>query len=136
MLKAFELQVFRRRQNAGIQHGTAGRSSYGGHCSTDGGQKRIALVLKEMPKVGNLGRIRECFGNRLSVSAVPILRDDFDLRMLTQRGSDGRRLAIRQQVDDDTPFEIADQRSIALPFTPSPVIDPDDARFIAHGPHT
>ncbi len=51
--------------------------------------------------------------------------------MLAQPGGDGRRLAIRQQVDDGTAFEIANQRSIALSFAPSPVIDPDDARFIA-----
>ncbi|MEX1663837.1 hypothetical protein AB4874_19990, partial [Thioclava sp. 15-R06ZXC-3] len=30
-LKAFELQAFRRRQNAGIQFSAAGRSSYDGH---------------------------------------------------------------------------------------------------------
>lgn len=80
-LKTFELQALRRSQNAGVQLGAAGRSSYGGHCATDGGQKRIARVLQEVPTVGNLDRIRKRFGNRLPVSAIPISRDDFDLRM-------------------------------------------------------
>ena len=135
-LKTFELQALRRSQNAGVQLGAAGRSSYGGHCATDGGQKRIARVLQEMPTVGNLGRIRKRFGDCLPVSAVSVTSDDFDLRMLTQPGRDRRRLAIRQQVDDGTPFEIADQRSIALSLAPGPVVDPDDARVTAHGPHT
>lgn len=99
-------------------------------------KKRIARVLQEMPTVGNLGRIRKRFGDCLPVSAVSVTSDDFDLRMLTQPGSDRRRLAIRQQVDDGTPLEIADQRSIALSLAPGPVVDPDDARFTAHGPHT
>ena len=69
-LKAFELQTFRRRQNTGIQLRVADSSSYGRDCATDGGQTRIACVLQKVPTVGNLGRIRKRFGNRLSVSAV------------------------------------------------------------------
>ena len=89
-----------------------------------------------MPTVGDLGSVRQRLGNRLPVSAIPISRDNFDLRMLTQPGSDDRGLTVRQQVDDGTPLEIADQRSIALSLASGPGVDPDDARFTAHGPHT
>lgn len=81
-----------------------------------------------MTTVGNLGRIRKRFEDCLPVSAVSVTSDDFDLRMLTQPGSDRRRLAIRQQFDDGTPLKIADQRPIALSLAPGPVVDPDDAR--------
>lgn len=104
---------------------------YYGHWSTDGGQKRITCVLQELPTVGNLGCIRKRFRNRLPVSTVLVSRDNRDLRMLTQPGSDGRRLAIWQQVDNGTPFEIADQRPIALSVASGPIIGSDDAWFRA-----
>lgn len=80
-LKAVELEAFRRRQDGWFQLGAAG---YGGHCATDGGLERVARVLQEVPTIGNLGRVRTRFGNCLSIPAVPISRDNFDLRVSPQ----------------------------------------------------
>ena len=57
-----------------------------------------------------------------------IPRDDLDLRMTSQPGGHGRRLAIRQEVDDSAALEITDQGAVALPLVPRPVVNADDTR--------
>tara|TARA_R110000782_G_scaffold265932_1_gene360029 strand:+ start:4719 stop:5129 length:411 start_codon:yes stop_codon:yes gene_type:complete len=41
-----------------------------------------------------------------------------------------------EAIVDGVPFEVADQRSIALSLAPGPIVDPDDAQFKSHGPRT
>ncbi len=63
------------------------------------------------------------------LAAIAVLRDDPDLRVILQPGFDSCRFAIGQKVNDPVPFEVADQRPVALPLPPGPVIDADHSRL-------
>src|SRR5260221_12794328 len=61
-------------------------------------------------------------------STAAIARDDADFRPYREPSLNGRGLAMRKNVYDATPFEIADDRPITVPALPSPIIDSDDMR--------
>ncbi len=93
----------------------------------NGGKEGRSGVLQQMPPVGDLHRVWQGPRYGAAVPAVPIAGDDLDLGMPAQPGFDGRGLAIRQEVDDTAPLEVADQRAVALAPSPRPVIDTDHA---------
>jgi hypothetical protein len=62
------------------------------------------------------------------IAAASIACDDLDLRLIGKPTLCRYRLAIRQQRDCLAPFEIADDRPIALITPPCPVVDPNHGR--------
>ena len=48
--------------------------------------------------------------------------------MIREPHFDGRSLAVRQDIDDPMPLEVADGRSVAMPALPGPIIDPNHPR--------
>jgi hypothetical protein len=48
--------------------------------------------------------------------------------MSLEPGPDGRRIAVRQEIDDVVGLEVDDDGAVALPFAPGPVVDADEFR--------
>jgi hypothetical protein len=81
-----------------------------------------------MPPVCDLQRLRSpLFGGR-AVTAAAIPGDDLDRRPRREPCRDRRRLPVRQKIDHPPPFRVADQRPVAMPFAPRPVVHADDLR--------
>jgi len=81
-----------------------------------------------VPSIGDLGRLRQYLGDRQPVTAAAIASDDRYLLLPLKPCFGSRRLAVWQQSDGLAPFEIADDRPIALVASPRPVVDPDHRR--------
>src|SRR5262245_28748135 len=81
-----------------------------------------------MPAVGDLDGLGRAGAGPLGVSRGAVAADDLDARMLAQPFFDRRGFAVGQQVDDSSPFQIDDNRAIALSFAKGPVVDADIAR--------
>jgi hypothetical protein len=64
----------------------------------------------------------------LAVPAAAIARDDTNAGPCRKPSFNGGGLAAGQNIDDAMPLKIADDRSIAMPALPRPVIDPNDMR--------
>ena len=60
------------------------------------------------------------------IAAAAIARDDGDLRLAGEPRLRGRRFTIRQEAYWSPPFEIADDRAVALVALPRPIVDADD----------
>lgn len=84
----------------------------------------LAQVLQQVEAIGDLSRLRGTLSSALGVEPAAVAADDLDLGTLAEpsRGAVGG--AIRQQVDDFTPLQVDDQRSVATALDPAPVIDP------------
>jgi len=73
-----------------------------------------------MPAVRHLDRFGQRFRHCLAIAATAVARDDGDLLMLGQPGSDGRDLAVRQESDDPAPLQIAHDAAVAMVSAPRP----------------
>lgn len=81
-------------------------------------QKGGAGVLELMPAVRHLNRAPLDDGSAGAAAAAA--RDDLHFGPGRQPSRDSRRLAVRQEVDDLAPLEVADQRAVAVALTPRP----------------
>jgi len=88
-----------------------------------------------MPAVSDLHGIRETFGRGLFVTSATIPCDNVDRRVVSQPRGHRRGLTIRQNVDDPSPLEITDNRSVSTTALPGPVIDTDDTRCLGRRCH-
>jgi hypothetical protein len=70
-----------------------------GHCGFHRSQKGRPGILQEMPAVSDLDCIGQGPRDGLAISAVPVPGDDLDLGIAAQPGLDGRRSAVREQVE-------------------------------------
>jgi hypothetical protein len=66
-----------------------------------------------------------------AVGHNPIPRDDGDRRTIGQPCHRRRSFSIRQNIDDALPFQVADDRPIAVTALPGKIIDTDHARFFS-----
>src|SRR5204863_3358799 len=98
-------------------------------------QKSSAGVLHQVPTIRNLHRLRCGSGCSLAISAAAVARDDANFRMARQPSLDCGGFAIREEVDDTSPLEIADDAAVTLTALPRPIVDADDvqARAIRRG---
>ncbi len=83
----------------------------------------LAQILEQVEAIGDLSRLWGTLSSALCVESAAVAADDRDLGMLAEpsRGAFGG--AIRQHVDDLTPLQVDDQRSVATAFDPGPVVD-------------
>jgi hypothetical protein len=81
-----------------------------------------------VPAIGDLNGLRCCSGCGLTIATTAVARDDADFRVARQPGLDRGGLAIGEQVDDASPFEIADDAPVTLAALPGPIIDADHAQ--------
>ncbi len=113
----------RRRRIGSSVCDSAGRRTHGTTMAVDGALQSLAEVTQEMPAIGDLRRRRRSLPCPLRVGSGAISRDDLNARMSTQPGCDGLSAAVGQQVDDTSTLEVADDGSVALAASPSPIID-------------
>ena len=109
-----------RRINDTGAHGSTDRA----HRPLHDGEERGTGVLHQVPSVGYLDGVRATLGGSLDVACATIAGDDADRGVRGEPGGDCCCLAIRQDVDDATLFQIADDRAVAVAALPGPVIDP------------
>ncbi len=80
-----------------------------------------------MKVVSDLPRLRRPPEGSLSIEAAAIPADDLDFRMLvSQRAVASLCRAVRQHVDNLAPFQVDNDRAIAGPLSPAPIVDADN----------
>ena len=85
-----------------------------------------------MPAVRDLDGLGRAAPDAVGVSAGAVARDDLDAGMALQPRPDGLRVAVGQQVDRAVALQVDDERAVASPAAPSPVIDAHHARCRGH----
>ena len=88
----------------------------------------MAGVFHEVPTIGDLGGARAAPSPLLACSRRRGRGDNGDLWLLREPGLCGGGLPVWQEADRPPPFEIADDRPVALVAAPRPIIDADHAR--------
>ena len=81
-----------------------------------------------MPAVRDLDRLRRAEPRSLGVRPRSIPANDSDVGMRSEPIPHGLAGAAGQEIEDATPFQIADDRAVAPAPPPSPVVDPDHTR--------
>ncbi len=69
----------------------------------------------------------------VGVGRTPVTGDHFNAGVGLQPGCEAVRLAAGQQVNDGMTFQVHQDRAVALPAAPSPVVHPKHARCRAGG---
>ncbi len=64
----------------------------------------------------------------VGVTCAPVTGDHFNAGVGAQPGCETVRVAVGQQVNDGMTFQIDENRAVALPATPSPIVHPKHAR--------
>src|SRR5262249_17375098 len=98
------------------------------HGLLNGVKKGTTGVLHEVPAVGNLDNVRECFGGSQGVAAATVAGDHGDLRLAAEPSLRCSRFSIRQQSNGLASFQVANNRSVALVSAPRPVVASHDGR--------
>jgi hypothetical protein len=117
-----------------IEHSATCHADSGVMASDDGVQ-REAEIAQEVEAIEDLLGLRGTGAHALGEDLGAVAGDDLDTGMSPQPPGDTDGIPVRQQVDDGMPFEIDDHGPVAPPASPSPLVDPDDARLRAiwHG---
>ena len=85
----------------------------------------LRQVVEQMPSIDDLPRLGCAGRGRLDHRVAAITGNHRDLRMLPEPGADRGWLAIPEQIHYPVPFQIDDDRAVAMPATPGPVVNPD-----------
>src|SRR5690606_25650841 len=88
------------------------------------------------PPICDLQRRRPTLCSRRPVTAAAISGDDLDRRPRRQPCRDRGRLPVRQKIDHAPPLQVADQRPVAVPLAPRPVVYADDLRRLLRRPRS
>ena len=89
------------------------------------GFQGLAEVLDEVKAIDHLCGCRRAPANAVGVEVAPIATDHGDRRMLGEPSRDRRRRAIGQQVHDAVVREVDQDRAVAVPPSPGPLVDTD-----------
>jgi hypothetical protein len=89
---------------------------------------RLTEVLDEVKTIGNLHGIRGTACRAININIATIPADHRDAGMPPKPCCDGVGRAIREKIDRAMLFEVTDDRAVARPFAPCPVVDAEDAR--------
>jgi len=127
-LPAIMLEPLRRRERGRIDRAVTEGAANVAHRPLHRRQERGACVLEQMPAISDLNRLGPALGGAGAIAAPAIAGDDLDARTRGQPSGDRRRLAVRQQVDDLPPLQIADQCAVPMALAPRPVVDADHTR--------
>ena len=88
----------------------------------------LSQVLQQVPAVRDLHGPGGSLRRRLGVGRRTIPADDFDAGMGLEPRGHGVRVAVGEEVDNVTAFQVHDDRAVPLPLAPGPVIDPHTTR--------
>jgi hypothetical protein len=81
-----------------------------------------------MPPIRDLNGPRKRFARGFGIDTAAVPTHDLGARMRAQPPCDGVGIAVRQQVDHLALLKIAQDRAVAMPLLPCPVIDAKHAR--------
>jgi hypothetical protein len=118
----------RAGQQLWVDGACAKRTADRGHRPLYRVEEGAAGVLHQMPSVGDLSHLRGGAGNRVTVAAPTVARDDLDGGMIRQPRFDGGGFAVGEKIDDFAPLEVAEDAAVAVPALPRPVVDADHPR--------
>jgi len=104
------------------QQGPAGRATMQVHLFFDG----LSQILHKMEPVSDLQSLRRALAGSLCIQAATVPADHLDLGMAAQPFRAGLHSAILEDIDHGAPFEINDDGSVSLRFTPAQIIDADN----------
>ncbi len=91
----------------------------------------LGQVVKQVPTISNLHCLgRSCFCC-LRIQAGAVAADNLRARMSTKPFRSAFRTAVRQQIDDPSTFQVAENRAISMPLAPGPVIDTQYPRSLS-----
>jgi hypothetical protein len=94
-------------------------------------QEGVRAIAQEMPAVGDLDRLWCPLSDPIRIGPGAIPGDDLDAGVITQPRRKRGGLAVRQEIDDLPPLEIAHDGAVPLSAAPRPIIDPENARRLA-----
>src|SRR5260370_23395147 len=92
--------------------------------------QRLTHVAQQVPPIGDLDGSWCGLPSGFRIDPSTVSTDDLRTRVLSKPGGYGLGLAIRQQVDDLLRLQIAQNGSIAVTFSPGPVVDAKHARSL------
>jgi len=87
-----------------------------------------AAVLQQVPPVGDMNHTGRAAATAISVAGTTITGDDLHTGMGLQPGRKAIRLTVGQQIDDGTAFQVHENRAVALPSFPRPIVHPEHTR--------
>ena len=108
----------------GSAGGGLGRSPQCGHVLLHGLKNRGAAVLQQMPPVRDVDGIRRTAPAAIGVARATVAGDHLDAGVGAQPRCKAIRLAVGQQVNDGTAFQVDEDRAVALATLPGPVSTP------------
>jgi hypothetical protein len=82
-----------------------------------------------MKAIGDLAGLRCSAFGAVSIETVPIAGDELYLRMISQPRLSACCGAVGQNIDHVSAFEIDDNRSVAVAFAPSPLVDSNHSKL-------
>ena len=86
-------------------------------------QQSLAHIVKKVPSISHLNRVRRGFRRRLGIQTGSIPTDDLGSRMSPQPLRGTLRAAVRQQIDDLATFQVKENRAVATSLAPRLVVD-------------
>ena len=134
--KPLVLKLFRLGQNARIDSPGTGRRPDVGHRAAHCSKKGFPGIVEQMPPVCHLEGVRQRSGNGATVTGTAVPGHDLDSGVVIQPSLDCSRFAVRQDIDDPPPFQIADQRSVTPAAPPSSIVNPDRAEMTGRAART
>src|SRR6266540_5917556 len=85
-------------------------------------QESFRCIVKKMPAVCHLDRLGRSLPDRFGISWRSISAHNFDFRMTDQPWNKGFGCPVCQKIHDLTPFQIDQDRSIALSLAFCPIV--------------
>ncbi len=95
------------------------RTTSGGIVPITQGLDSLSKVAEQVPSIGDLDSSRCALTNAVSVSAGTIASDNLRARAIPQPVSDGRGLAIGQEIDHLVCLKVQEHRSVAAAASPT-----------------
>ena len=96
-------------------------------------QERIGQIAQQVEAISHLYGLRRTFRGPFGIDTRSVTRNHANSRILLKPGSECLSVAVFEERNRATSFEIDDNRAIALAFAPGPVINPDHFRFCRFG---
>lgn len=87
----------------------------------------LAQVAQQVPSIEDMHRLGRALLDALGIHLGPIAGDDLDPGMAPQPVGDRLGVAIGQEVRDGSSFQVDDDRAVAQPAPPRPLVDGDHA---------
>ena len=105
-----------------------------GPAAADRIEQRPAAVLQQVPSVAHLSGLGSASARRIGVGAAAIAADHLGAGVFAQPRDERLGAAVRQEVDDAAPLEVAKDGAVAPAAAPRPVVHLEHARCLLRRP--